>query len=124
MLRTLHRYWKMANDPRTPKIVKYLVYGALVYTISPIDLLPDFVPGLGLLDEAAILPTVIGLAMILIPKEVKEGHELVERQKTEQKQEEGGRLRGCISGPSSPVWLSQERRQGVRVSGSSGCDQA
>jgi uncharacterized membrane protein YkvA (DUF1232 family) len=89
MLRTLHRYWKMAHDPRTPKIVKYLIYGALAYTVSPIDLLPDFIPGLGLLDEAAIVPSVVALAMILIPKEVKEGHEAVEEQNIERKQTEG-----------------------------------
>jgi|GEM_PF-2412067 len=72
LIRTLIRYWKMAHDPRTPKAVRYLIYGGIAYTLSPIDLLPDWIPGLGLLDEAAILPGIIAAAMLMIPSEVKE----------------------------------------------------
>ena len=75
MLKTLSRYWKMTQDPRTPPVVRYLIYAGLVYTFSPIDLLPDFVPVLGLLDDAAVLPTLITLAMTMIPKDVKRTHE-------------------------------------------------
>ena len=69
--KTLMRYWRMAQDPRTPKIVKYLIYGGIAYSLSPIDLIPDAIPFLGILDDAAVLPSVIALAMILIPKDVK-----------------------------------------------------
>lgn len=75
MLKTLSRYWKMAQDPRTPPIVRYLIYAGLAYTLSPIDLLPDAIPFLGLMDDAAVLPTLITLAMTMIPKEVKRSHE-------------------------------------------------
>src|SRR5690242_6289347 len=72
VLRTLIRYWRMAHDPRTPPIVRYMIYGGIAYSLSPIDLLPDWIPGIGLLDDAAILPGIIAAAMILIPQEVKE----------------------------------------------------
>ena len=72
--KTLSRYWRMTKDPRTPPIVRYLIYGGLLYTLSPIDLLPDWVPLLGLLDDAAVLPSVITLSMLLIPKDVKRSH--------------------------------------------------
>lgn len=62
----------MAHDPRTPKAVRYLIYGGIVYSLSPIDLLPDWIPGLGLLDDATILPGVIAAAMLLVPQAVKE----------------------------------------------------
>jgi uncharacterized membrane protein YkvA (DUF1232 family) len=73
--RTMARYWKMAHDPRTPSAVKYLIYGGIAYTLSPIDLLPDWIPGLGLIDDAAVLPSVIALSMILIPRTVKAQHD-------------------------------------------------
>ncbi len=72
VLRTLIRYWKMAHDPRTPPIVRYMIYAGMVYSLSPIDLLPDWIPGVGLLDDAAILPGIIAAAMIMIPQDVKE----------------------------------------------------
>jgi uncharacterized membrane protein YkvA (DUF1232 family) len=76
VFRTLRRYWSMAHDPRTPPIVRYLIYAGIAYTVSPIDLLPDWIPGLGLLDDAAVLPGIIAAAMILVPKEVKEAEDL------------------------------------------------
>jgi uncharacterized membrane protein YkvA (DUF1232 family) len=78
-LKTMARYWRMANDPRTPKAVKWLIYTGLIYTFSPIDLLPDYVPGLGLLDDAAVLPGLITLAMMMVPKEVKKEHDREEK---------------------------------------------
>lgn len=75
VLRTLIRYWRMAHDPRTPPIVRYLIYGGIAYSLSPVDLLPDWIPGIGLLDDAAILPGIIAASMILIPQEVKESED-------------------------------------------------
>jgi uncharacterized membrane protein YkvA (DUF1232 family) len=72
--RTFVRYWKMAQDPRTPKIVRVMIYGGIAYTMMPIDLVPDWIPGIGLLDDAAILPSLIALALVLTPKEVKSDH--------------------------------------------------
>jgi uncharacterized membrane protein YkvA (DUF1232 family) len=88
VLRTLIRYWRMAHDPRTPPIVRYLIYGGLAYSLSPVDLLPDWIPGLGLLDDAAILPGVVAAAMLLIPQEVKEGEDKKAEQGIARKQVE------------------------------------
>ncbi|HSI73844.1 MAG TPA: YkvA family protein [Fimbriimonas sp.] len=87
--RTLIRYWQMAHDPRTPKVVRYMIYGGLAYSLSPIDLLPDWIPGVGLLDDAAVLPGIIALSMVLIPQKVKEQHEVKSETGIAQKQAEG-----------------------------------
>ena len=87
------RYWKMAHDPRTPKVVRYMIYGGLAYTLSPIDLLPDAIPGLGLIDDAAVLPGIIALSMILIPQRVKEQHDMAEEVDIAKKQIEGAEAR-------------------------------
>jgi uncharacterized membrane protein YkvA (DUF1232 family) len=87
--KTLARYWRMAQDPRTPPIVRYLIYGGLIYTLSPIDLLPDWFPILGLLDDAAVLPAVIALAMQMIPREVKESHDVKEHKELAEKKFSG-----------------------------------
>ncbi|MEF9944473.1 MAG: YkvA family protein [Burkholderiaceae bacterium] len=59
-----------ASDPRTPWIVKLLVFAAVAYALSPIDLIPDFIPVLGLLDDLVILPLLISLAIRLTPPAV------------------------------------------------------
>ncbi|WP_025226053.1 YkvA family protein [Fimbriimonas ginsengisoli] len=84
--RTLIRYWRMAHDPRTPPFVRYMIYGGLVYSLSPIDLVPDWVPGVGLLDDAAVLPGVIAVAMMMIPQEVKEAHDTKSEKGIQRKQ--------------------------------------
>lgn len=89
ILRTFHRYWKMAQDPRTPPAVRFLIYFGIAYTLLPIDLIPDWIPGLGLIDDAAVLPGVIALAMILTPRQVKEQHDTKTAIKAETKREEG-----------------------------------
>jgi uncharacterized membrane protein YkvA (DUF1232 family) len=91
--RTLIRYWHMAHDPRTPKAVRYMIYGGLAYTLAPIDLLPDWIPGVGLLDDAAVLPSIIALSMIMIPQNVKDQHEAKEERGIAKKQAEGTKAR-------------------------------
>ncbi len=59
-----------ARDPRTPWYVRLLVAGIVAYALSPIDLIPDFVPVLGLLDDAVLVPLGIALALRLIPADV------------------------------------------------------
>ena len=72
MVRTVHRYWRMAHDPRTPGIVRVLIYGGIAFTLIPEDWLPDWIPGMGLIDDAAVIPGVIAASMLLIPQEVKD----------------------------------------------------
>lgn len=59
-----------ARDPRTPWYVKALIFFVVAHTFSPIDLIPDFIPILGYLDDLIITPGGIWLAVHLIPAEV------------------------------------------------------
>lgn len=61
-----------ALDPRTPWYVKALIFFVAAHTFSPIDLIPDFIPILGYLDDLIITPGGIWLAVRLIPPEVLE----------------------------------------------------
>lgn len=55
---------------KTPIIVKILGGITIVYALSPIDLIPDFIPVLGYLDDIIILPMLIALTLKFIPKEI------------------------------------------------------
>jgi uncharacterized membrane protein YkvA (DUF1232 family) len=59
-----------ARDPRTPWYAKLLVAGIVAYAVSPIDLIPDFVPFLGYLDDLILIPAGIALAIKLVPDSV------------------------------------------------------
>ena len=61
-----------ARDPRTPWYAKALIFFVVAHTFSPIDLIPDFIPVLGYLDDLIITPGGIWLAVRLIPSEVLE----------------------------------------------------
>ena len=60
------------RDPRVGPLPKAIIVACLAYSLSPIDLIPDFVPVLGYLDDLIIVPALIGLAIKLIPKDVFE----------------------------------------------------
>ena len=59
-----------ARDSRTPWYAKLLVAGIVAYALSPIDLIPDFVPVLGYLDDLILIPIGIALAIKLVPPQV------------------------------------------------------
>jgi uncharacterized membrane protein YkvA (DUF1232 family) len=59
--------WIAARDPRTPLAAKVVAVVIAAYALSPIDLIPDFVPVLGYLDDIIIVPLGIMLAVRLIP---------------------------------------------------------
>jgi uncharacterized membrane protein YkvA (DUF1232 family) len=60
------------RDPRTPWYARAIALLTLAYALSPIDLIPDFVPLLGYLDDLIIVPAGIALALRQIPVEVME----------------------------------------------------
>lgn len=68
--RDVHALWLAARDPRTPWHARALAVAIAAYALSPIDLIPDFVPVLGYLDDAVLLPLGILLAIRLVPDEV------------------------------------------------------
>ena len=60
------------RDPRTPWFVKIFAGLVVAYAFSPIDLVPDFIPVLGLLDDLLLIPLGVVLCMKMMPKEVLE----------------------------------------------------
>ena len=62
--------WLAARDPRVPLPVKLLAGLVAGYALSPIDLIPDFIPVLGLLDDLLLVPLGIWLVLRLIPAEL------------------------------------------------------
>ncbi len=59
--------WIAARDGRTPTLAKVTAAAVAAYALSPIDLIPDFIPVLGYLDDLLIVPLGIMLAVKLIP---------------------------------------------------------
>lgn len=59
-----------ARDPRTPWNARLLALGVAAYALSPIDLIPDFIPVLGLLDDLLLVPAGIWLVLRLIPPDL------------------------------------------------------
>jgi uncharacterized membrane protein YkvA (DUF1232 family) len=59
--------WFAARHPGTPALPRTLCLIAVAYALSPIDLIPDFIPVLGYLDDLLLLPLMISLALRLIP---------------------------------------------------------
>lgn len=59
--------WKLARHRDTPRAPKLVALLTLAYALSPIDLIPDFIPVLGLLDDLVLVPLGIALAVWLTP---------------------------------------------------------
>lgn len=59
--------WIAARSARTPWIARLLAVGVAAYALSPIDLIPDFIPVIGYLDDLLIIPLGIALVVWLIP---------------------------------------------------------
>jgi uncharacterized membrane protein YkvA (DUF1232 family) len=81
--RDVHAVWLAARDPRTPWLAKVLALLVAAYAVSPIDLIPDFIPVLGYLDDLVIVPLGILLVVRLIPPQLMSEHRATASEATE-----------------------------------------
>ncbi len=72
--RDVHALYLAGRDPRVPWYVKALAIAVAAYALSPIDLIPDFIPVLGLLDDLILVPLGILLVVWLIPPGILAEH--------------------------------------------------
>jgi uncharacterized membrane protein YkvA (DUF1232 family) len=72
--RDVHALYLAARDPRVPWYAKAIAILVAGYALSPIDLIPDFIPVLGYLDDLIIVPLGIWLAVRLIPPAIMAEH--------------------------------------------------
>lgn len=80
--------WYACRDPRTPLWLKLMTGVLVAYAFSPIDLIPDFIPIIGLLDDALIVPLGVMLLLRLLPKEIRISSEA----KAEQRRRKGKKV--------------------------------
>ena len=66
--------WRLTRDPRVPARVKATLFVLMGYVVSPVDLIPDFVPGLGQLDELVIAAFVLDQMLNRVPPEIVRQH--------------------------------------------------
>lgn len=95
--------WFAQRHPDTPLLARALCFFAVAYALSPIDLVPDFIPVLGYLDELVLLPAMIWLAVRLLPAAVVEAC----RARAEQWMRERGRRPSSYFGAAfiAGAWL-------------------
>jgi uncharacterized membrane protein YkvA (DUF1232 family) len=72
--RDAHAIYLAARDPRTPWYARALALAVAAYAFSPLDLIPDFIPVLGYLDDIVIVPLGILAVVRLIPPDVLAEH--------------------------------------------------
>jgi uncharacterized membrane protein YkvA (DUF1232 family) len=72
--RDAHALLLASRDPRAPWAARLLAIAVAGYALSPIDLIPDFIPVLGILDDLIIVPLGIWLVIALIPEQVMREH--------------------------------------------------
>src|ERR1700719_3818778 len=70
LIRDVQAIYLAARDPRVPWYARVLAIAVAGYALSPIDLIPDFIPVIGYLDDLIIVPLGIWLVVSLIPEEV------------------------------------------------------
>ena len=74
LLRTVRLVWRLLRDPRVPLFPKLIILAAAIYVISPVDLIPDVILGLGQLDDLGIAMLAIALFIELCPRAIVDEH--------------------------------------------------
>ena len=74
IVRSLRLVWRLLKDSRIPLFPKLIPAAALAYVVSPIDLIPDFVLGLGQIDDIGIVILGIALFIELCPRAIVDAH--------------------------------------------------
>ncbi len=74
IVRTLRLVWRLLNDARVSRFPKLIIPAAILYILSPIDLLPDLALGLGQLDDVGMLMLAIALFIEACPRAIVEEH--------------------------------------------------
>ena len=90
--RDVHAVYLASRDPRVPWYAKALGVCIAAYALSPIDLIPDFIPVLGYLDDAILLPLGILLVVRMIPPDVMAEHRAAAAVAAERPQSIGGAI--------------------------------
>lgn len=70
----LKLYYALYRDKRTPRISKIFLFIALAYLATPFDIIPDFVPVLGQLDDLILIPLLLYISVKSIPKPLYDEH--------------------------------------------------
>lgn len=89
------------GDKETPLIAKIFAGMTVIYALSPVDLIPDFVPVLGYLDDVILLPLLITLTILLIPADKLEECRL----RTEGMWSDGKPKKWYYAIPIVAIWL-------------------
>ena len=87
-----HAAWLAARDPRTPWYARAVGLLVTAYALSPIDLIPDFTPVLGLLDDALLVPAGLWLFVRLLPPGLMDEHRRAATAAAERPRSRGGVL--------------------------------
>jgi uncharacterized membrane protein YkvA (DUF1232 family) len=74
IVRTLRLVWRLFNDSRVHWFPKLIIPAAILYVLSPIDLIPDVILGLGQLDDLGVLALAIALFIEFCPRAIVEEH--------------------------------------------------
>ncbi len=77
LVRTVRLVWRLMLDPRVPTWPKWIVPASILYVLSPIDLVPDLILGLGQADDVAILFLAVRLFIEFCPPDVVQEHRRV-----------------------------------------------
>ena len=89
------------KDKETPFIAKIFAGLTVAYALSPVDLVPDFIPVLGYLDDVILLPALVALTVKFIPKEIMERNRVL----SEQIWKDGKPKKWYYSIPLIVIWL-------------------